>query len=100
MAAPLAFSLPASPPPRATRASTTTTTRHRRPFGWGPLRVVSECVFAGLSRSNNRLAAKREAVLASMTARVDMSVAQLSRELADGISELEAHYYSSAVGPS
>jgi hypothetical protein len=39
-------------------------------------------------------------VLASMTARVDMSVAQLSRELAGGISELEAHYYSSAVGPS
>jgi hypothetical protein len=64
------------------------------------LRVVSECVFAGLSRSNNRLAAKREAVLASMTARVDMSVEQLSRELAGGISELEAHYYSSAVGPS
>ena len=46
-------------------------------------------------RSNNVLAAKREAVLASMTARVDMGVAQLSRELADGITELETHYYSS-----
>ena len=45
--------------------------------------------------SNNVLAAKREAVLASMTARVDMGVAQLSRELADGIAELETHYYSS-----
>jgi len=47
-------------------------------------------------RSNNVLAAKREAVLASMTARVDMGVAQLSRELADAIAELESHCYSSA----
>ena len=30
-----------------------------------------------------------------MTSRVDKGVAQLSRELADGIAELEGHYYTS-----